>query len=349
MEKIGVKETSRLFSILIVSTVTLDAIWGFVHNSGTAAFINAILGLIFVLAVVLFSKKAFKNSNFEVVLKNLYGNWVSTFLILLLLVLTILSASSRMGIFADAIGEYVLSETPRIFILILFCACIFTAVFFGIEAITRYALSVFIAFSVFLAIILLSSYTEVKAINLSPILGKGSFINVFDMMYVFSDIIYMYLIIGYVADRKKANNVIIRATLTGGIISVICTLFYTLCVPYPVSKEFLYPLYRLASLSNSSVVFQRLDGLVFLIWMFIGFVSVSALTLFAIIIFARLFKLNDTRALSAPFSLMVLLIAVDGSVNTEFIRNSMTMYTFLVLIITSLIYRLKYVWRKKNV
>lgn len=349
MGKIGFKETGRLFVLLILSTVTLDSLWGFVHNSGTAAVINAFLGLVFAAAVVIFSRGVFRNSGLETVFKDVYGKCGTCVLMLIFLVLTIFNAASRMSIFTDAADRYILGDSPRIFILIMFSLCVFGVSFFGMEALTRYSFAGFIIFAVFSVIILISSTGEISYLNICPVLGKGSFLNVANMLYIFSDIVYMYFILNSIKDRKKAENAMLKSVIIAGLITCLFTAFYTLCVPYPVSEEFSYPLYRLAALSNSSVVFQRLDGLVFIIWMFMGFISAGALTLFGIMIFESIFKLNDTAALAAPFSLLVFLLALSGVVSTEFIRESMSVYCFGVIILTTVIYKVKYVWRRKNV
>ncbi len=337
MEKTGVKETVSLFVILIVSQVSLGAISGFVHNSGTAAAINAVCGLVIALAVCIFSGSVFKKTDFSEVFARSYGKILGYAILSLLFVFTLLNASHRMRLFADAIGEFVLTDTPMVYILLVMGLCIYAVAYSGIESITRYSVASLAAFLVFFAIIMLSAHGEISYTNICPVLGKGSFYNVFNMLYVFADIIYMYFIFGSIRGAKPRN--VSGAVLTGGIITIVLTLVYTLCVPYPVSEEFSFPLYRLASLANSAVVFQRLDGLVFLIWMFSGFVAAGALTLFAVMLFARLTKLSDRRAVVPIAAFVVFLVAY--SFRTDIINTVMSVFTFLILPLTALVYKMK--------
>jgi len=337
VEKTGVKETVALFVILIISRVSLHAISGFVHNSGTAAAINALCGVLIAVLVCLISGSAFKKTSFTEAFTISYGKIPGSIVLILFLIVTLINASHRMQIFGDAIGEFILNDTPRMYILLIFGVCVYAAAYSGIETITRYSISVIAAFFVFLTIILLSAHGEVSYVNICPILGKGSFYNVFNMLYVFADIIYMYFVFEGIKGAKAKN--VLSVVLIGGIVAVVLTLFYTLCIPYPVSEEFSFPLYRLASLANSTVVFQRLDGLVFLIWIFTGFISAGALTLFASMLLAKIARLSDRRAVVPSVTFIVFLMSyiLDG----DFIDVVMSIFAFLILPLTALLLKIK--------
>ncbi len=342
MEKPGIRETTHLFALLIISTVTLGAISGFVHNSGTAAYINTILTLVLSLALVWVINPAFKESDFRGVLSAVYGKGGSALIMCALFLLTVGNAALRTGMFANAINSYILTGTPRIIILGVISICAFFASYFGLEAVTRYSLVTLIAFFVFFAIILFSSSAEVKLLNLYPLLGKGSFIDVLSMMYVFSDIIYLYLLSG----RIKVKRVARGAIALGGAVAVLLTFFYVLCVPYPVSENHAYPLYTLASLSNSSVVFQRMDGLVFIIWILSSFISVGALCLFSAEILRQAFSLSDRRAVSSLVAFLVFLVSAADFLRWEIVFIAMSLACFVFLPVTAVIYRI--MRRKKD-
>lgn len=344
MEKIGAKETKWLFVLLIMSGVTLGDIAVFVSNSGTAAFINCLCGLAITLLSTAVSNTMLKHGNLTEVFKSVYGKAVTFVFCAILLVVTVLNAANRMNMFARAIGEFVLTDTPRVFILMLFALPVLSAVLFNLEALSRYALAAGIVFLFFVAIIIFTALGEADYINICPVLGKGKVINVLNMLYVFSDIVYFYIISGHIKDVGTPT----KAVIFGGFITTILTLFYTLCVPYPVSEKYVYPLYRLASLANSSVVLQRLDGLVFLMWMFLGFISAGALTLFAVIIFSEMFKLKDRRAVSSAFVFLVFIIALFGVTAGRGINIILPAIAFGVLPLTALLYKIKKNWRRKE-
>lgn len=348
MEKIGAKETKWLLILLMLSTVTLGDIAVFVSNSGTAAFINCICGLLIALLATLVVNLLIRHTDMFEVFTAVYGKALTSILGFVLLAVTLMNGAQKMELFSRAISEFVLTDTPRIFILILFSVSVLSAVLFNLEAITRYALAAGLVFLVFAGIIVFASLSEARYTNICPVLGKGRIVNVLNMLYVFGDVVYFYIISGYIRNRRRSAFTASKAVIGAGVITAVLTLFYTLCVPYPVSEKYTYPLYRLASLANYTVVLQRLDGLVFLMWMFLGFISVSALTLFAVIIFARLFNLSDPRAVSPAFVFLVFLITLTGFVSEKAVNVILPAFAFGVMPLTAVLYKFKKSWRKKN-
>ncbi len=337
MERTGNKETTSLFVILVISHVIISGIAGFVENSGTAAFINVLCSAFLTAVVVFLCSGAFAGRDICEVICKSYGKRAGGIIIFLFFVLTALNASSRMGVFTDVLKKYVLSETPEALILTVMGLCVFAAAYFGIEAVTRYSLASFVGFAVIFAIILLCAYPETEYINLCPVFGKGNFLNVFNMLYVFSDFVYIYLISKNI--RKSTRKIALTSVAVSAVISTVVVLFYTLCVPYPVSGEFEYPIYRLASLSNSAVVFQRLDGLVYILWFFSAFISAGALGYFAVSLFAGMFGLGDRRAITSAVVILIFILSywdIADAVNTL-----MSVFAFLFVPITVLIFRRK--------
>ncbi len=343
MERSGSKETACLHTVLIISSVSLGAVSGYVKNSGTAAFINAFLTVVIALFALVIADKMLGDKDLLGAMDKVYGKALSSILMCVIFAITLISASQRMSINIDALQRYVLQDTPRMAITLVFGLCVFFATYFGFEAITRYGFATLVVFVSLLALILLSSSAEINYLNICPMLGKGDFSGVFGMMYVFADVFYVYVM------RKslspKGSKAARYAVIIGGTIAVIVALFYTLCVPYPVSVAHPYPLYTLASLSNTSVIFQRLDGLVFIIWIFSGFLSVGALSFFASYIFKEVFSLEDRRPIAAPVTVAV--VTLSGIVHGEFLNSIMSVLCFLFLPITAILYRL--FWRKKDV
>ena len=111
----------------------------------------------------------------------------------------------------------------------------------------------------------------------------------------------------------------IKAAVISAVIIVIVTLAYALCVPYPASSVYEYPFFRLATLANASVLFQRLDGAVYITWIFAeGLICTGALALFWSMIFADGFKCSDYKG-SAP--LVVLIISALSLSSLKAVKN----------------------------
>lgn len=345
MAKIRSKEISTLFTLLIASHVMLDAISLFVSNSGTAAYINSLLCTFLALAATLVINVCFDSECFSGVLKGALGRYVYYVFCFILLGLTCLNAAQRINGAVAPVCKYMLSDTPKIFVYLLFAVVIFAVTRAGIGVISDYAFAVGIAVVGIIALIIALSAGEADYINLCPILGKGDFSNVFAMLYVFSDIVYFYVLASRMRISLKANS--LRIILLGGIITTVLVMFYTLCIPYPASLYPDYPLYTLASLANSSVVIQRLDGLVFIIWLFVGMICAGALTLFSVIIFKDLFGIRESKGICGAMSFVIFLISVL-ELSLSWLSGAMTIVTFVVLPVISLIYKLKKSWRNKS-
>jgi len=94
-------------------------------------------------------------------------------------------------------------------------------------------------------------------------------------------------------------------------------------------------------LANSSVVFQRLDGLVFLIWIFLGFISAGALCLFAVMVLSQNLRLKNQSAMCFFAVVMSLTFALWNVDFKSFLRPLMSAISFLFLPLTALLYKIK--------
>ncbi len=337
MRKSNTAEAVYLFSILGISYITLGGISGFTRNSGSAAGINALVCTLFSFFVLHICARSIGEKNLYELVGNVYGRKIRFALMTLLFAVTVLNASARLDLYTDAVSELVLRKTPNEVIAAIFCICAFFACRLGAKPLGRYSLVLFMLFALMFAVILCFSASETEVKNILPFLGRGDTKNVVNMLYLFSDAVYVTLIFrgrGF----AKAMSII---PLVTGIVGIVLTVFYTLCVPYYALDYHTYPLYTLASLANSSVIFQRLDGLVFIIWFFCGFVSVGALALFATEIFKKTFSLSDRRAVSAPVVLMIFLVWASNFIDKKMIFSIMTAVTFGFLPLTVILHRLK--------
>lgn len=327
--------TSGLFAVIAISAISLEAIGEFVANSASAAYINAALVVVFALAGTWVTNISFSKTDLFSGLSAAYGKTTASFAMVALFCITIFGAGVRIDMFSRAIGRFVLEDTSEFFIKAVFALCAFFASYYGIGSLSRYGTVCLSLFFIFFAIIFSFSVSEVRAINIFPVLGKGNFGGVIGMMYIFADVIYAYV------QGKKGGQNAKRSILIGGTVVVLTTLFYCLCVPYPFSTMHEYPFFALASLANSSVIFQRLDGIVFAIWMLGGFVSVGALCFFATRILSQVFELSDPKALSGAVALLTFLGATGTQIAKDIFFWSMIFVTFAFLPVSSVVCKLR--------
>lgn len=345
MNKSNTAEAVYLFSVLGISYIVISGISGFVENSGSAAGINALVCTLVSFLILGLCEKCIGGKDVFELTDSVYGKKLRFVIMVLFFVVTVLNASVRLGIYTNAVSEMVLGKTPSEVIAAIFCICAFFSCRFGIKSLSRYSLVLFMLFAVMFAIILCFSASEIKAENIFPVLGKGGLKNAAGMLYLFSDAVYIIL-----SFRGRCIPKALRyVPLITGIVSIILTVFYTLCIPYYAADPGVYPLYTLASLANSSVIFQRLDGLVFIIWFFCGFVSVGALSLFATEIFSKNFVLSDRCAVAAPVVLLIFLAWHTSLVDQRTVYTIMTVITFIILPLTAILHRIKLSAKKRAI
>lgn len=339
MTNINARETHWLFVMLILSRITLDAVSVFVKNSGTAAVINSAFGFLIAFALLFVTDRCFKRSSFDDVARDVYGKFGQRIFGFVFFCITLLNSVRRITMFSDAIGDFVLTASPYAFILIIFAVCAFVTALLGIEALVRISYITGGVTVLLIGIIMASSLVEVDITNIYPVLGKGRISNVFDMLYVYSDIVYLYYIKNSISGGQK--HTFVKPLVKSAVVVSLVTLFYTLCVPYPVSEKFSYPIYRLASLSNTTVLIQRLDGIVFLIWIFSGFVSVGSLVYFASQIFKDTFCLKDRKGTLPIIAFLVFIIALIGGGKWNCADGIISAFAFGALPATAIIFKYK--------
>jgi len=289
-------------------------------------------------------------NNFFDVMKISYGKTAAIFIGAALALISLFNASMRLKMFLSAVTDIILPDSPEAFVAIFFVIAIFAVSFLGLESLTRYALPtgvVIVALVLFTGIFNLENY---RFSNIFPLMGNGYKMskNVPDGIFLFSDIIYLYFLTGFFKKKHAIKRVWLKSVvLSGALITVVIGL-YQLAVPYPASIGFDYPYFRLASLANTSVLFQRIDAVVYIIWLFSGFVSTGALALFTMIIFAENFDMSDYKGI---IHIVIFLIIAFSALDKNYFNLLSNVFTLAVLIfipVTAILYRFKALSRRKN-
>ncbi len=340
MEKIGYRETKWLFFLLMASNVITGAVSMLSGEFASGGFIPVIVSAVLALFLVYVTNRCLGKDG-VLPLNPLMSKLLGTALFLV----TVIAAGTRMKHFAAAIGDIVLVQSPKVFILFIMASAVLSVMLLRLEAVTRYALASSMVFLLFLAIIAFSTFSEFDVRNIYPVMGKGNFLNSWSALYIFSDIVYFYVIFPHIKNSDKARRVPYKAIVLCALFTLILFAIYTLCVPYPVSQTFKYPIYRLAVLANSSVVFQRLDGVVFIIWIFLSFISSGSLALFAVMIFKKVFCLKNQNAICPAVALLCFGISLWDADFDGFVKTAMSLASFFVLPCLAFVF--KYIKKKR--
>lgn len=239
----------------------------------------------------------------------------------------VLYGSSVMKEFSEAIGECILPRSPRIFILVVLAGIALAVCFTRIEILARYSLALIIVTVVFVSIIFAVTLSDCEPGNLFPVVGKthGSGWGICLSLYADAGFFYTLKLCD-----KRSLHVPVRATFLATAVLAAVMFFYSLCVPFPASAFYEYPLHRLSLLANSSLIFQRLDGLVYIIWIFIAFVTTGAITIFATHVLTGGLNLKSSTAIAPATVFLCLMVSLADWNMAELSRWAMCIFTFVL-------------------
>ena len=117
--------------------------------------------------------------------------------------------------------------------------------------------------------------------------------------------------------------------------------FYTLCIPFPASQKYVYPLHRISLLANSTLVFQRLDFIVYVLWVFISFLTSGASLLFAGKLVSRALELKDCKGVAPALVFVCFIMSLSGTVTQSLVIVPAEIFFFAVMPFVAIIYHIK--------
>lgn len=270
------------------------------------------------------------------VLKAIVGTVILVFLVCI--------ASLVLREFSEDIKVISFTQTPLSFIEIFFAAGIVIACYAGIEPIIKVALIVVpvIIAGFFFIMLTLSPRYNILFGNL-PIFGKGLkdiFIDGIPKVSVFFELIVLFFIAPLLPSHKDFKRVGYVSVLLSGIFLGSSVLLYGSVFFYPTAIENFLPIYQMARLINLGRFFERVESLFMVTWILSALLYLSAITYFAITIFARLLALRYYKPLIFSFIILMLnLSLLPKSLNsavrleTEYFRELAGMVTFVLPVI----------------
>lgn len=342
MMHIGEKETKWLFVVLMTSQIFVSGINVFAGTSGILGVVSAFLCtvLVFLYFYAVDKIKKSRDIGFFDMIEESFGRKITIVAGIILTVLSAFNSSARLKMFSVAVTDIILPDSPVSFAILLFAFAIFAASFFGLEALTRYALPTGIVITVFAAAVGVFNFESYKASNIFPLLGNGYALpkSMAGGISMFGDIFYLYILAHYFRKKHAVKRIGLKAIAISGIIIMTVVLLYNLAVPYPASENFNYPFFRLSSLANTSILFQRLDAIVYVIWLFSGFLTSGALVLFTALIFTQSFGVSDYRGVIHAVIFTVIALSFSNK-NYEVMISVFAAVVFSLLLFAAIAYR----------
>lgn len=337
---LGKKELTCTFINLIVVKMFFTYPRMMVNNSGNAAWIQMIYAAIvsfFIFLIINFLNKHSEMGNIFEIAEKTGGNFLRIVVGIVIILALTANLAVNMRIFPESVRTVLLPETPTEAIVLLYIAAISIGAYMGIYSICRIHSLFMPIVAMVMGLFFLMLIPDINIKNIFPLAGKGTyklFIDGFSSVSLFSDMMLIYIILPFCKNKRDTKQSISYSFIISGISSVLMLLVYCLVYPYPISKEFILPVYQLARIVNIGQYFQRFDAFFEFSWS-IAMMLYSSFYLFVICYaFSETFKVRYYRQLILP---IVLLAACIGFVPTNFVTFLSDSY-YISAIMAAIIY-----------
>lgn len=264
------KEMTTLMINVICTKMLLTFPKILLMNSGNSAWIQAIFNSIIAFLLFFILTKVYRGKkNIIELAENAGGKALKIFVGIIVFATLLLNFVSVIRVFPESVKIVLLQDFNVEFITIIFVIAIAIGAYIGIEAIAKInylfmpvAAVVFVSF-----LLLLIPYYKID--NILPIFGEGYkkiFLNGFNTISLFSDILLLSIFMSYGENSSEIKKSGKKAIVLSSIVIVVILLAYCLVYPYPVSKQFMIPVYQLARVIHLSNFFSRFEALFQFVW-----------------------------------------------------------------------------------
>lgn len=214
----------------------------------------------------------------------------------LLVLSSVWAAAAASAYTARLVGNVFMKKSPFPYILVLTAFPSFMGAYFGFKSASRYSLVAGRIIFFAAAVILLLTVQEYDRDNLYPIFGSISARDVLIFPSVFSPLIYLPAIAAVCGGNDGVAGEGTKIILISGAAMTAVCLVYNLTVPREALTLFENPLLVIASTINFDFIFERCEALVLVIWLFLSYLNICALTTMAADFLCKSFSLSCRNA-----------------------------------------------------
>lgn len=308
----------ELFYILVnLITVKMFFVFprGMVQNSGNASWLESIYVSLCAIGIYLITINLYKKSANMGVLDVAYKIGKKPLKIIVGVVIAIIlltnSAITLRGL-PESLKSALLPLTPMQFILILLGIAVGVGAYVGIYSNARiHSLFVPIALIIF-AMMLLLLIPHINLNNLFPIFNKGThniFVGGLRSLDIFSDVLVLYILLPFFESYKRVKDTGLKAIILGGVIVTLIMFFYNLVFSYPVSEEFILPVYQMTRLIKVGDFFARLEAFFEFFWTISAVLYASLYVFVVCYVLKESFDLKNYKPLVFPVSIIFIAIS----------------------------------------
>ncbi len=279
----------------------------------------------------------FEDKSIIVYANEIMGKYIGSFIAALYIFFFIWLNTLVVRQFSIFINTAFMPETPELTFKIIIILLAAYAVKNGIEVITRSNQFMFPIFVIFYSLIIFFSLSEIDFTNFLPVLEngikpviKGS---IAPASWIAEIILLLVLIpnINQPSELKKNSVYIIVVIVIIFVSDIIVTVGV---LGANLTSHLVFPFLSLSRYSRATMVLERIETLVMLLWVAPVMVKVTAIHYCASISCAQFFNLSDYKSLVMPLGILTIvwsIILADNSRELVFIIDKIMPYYIFIL------------------
>lgn len=304
------KEMTALLINVISTKMLLTFPKLLIINSGNSAWIQAFYNTVIVFLVFFLTYKMYRGNKSIIEIAEISGGKGLKILTgLLIFIVLMINSASIIRIFPETVKIVLLQDFKVEFIIVAFLIAIGIGAYMGIESISKINYIFMPVAGTVLVIFVLLLIPYYRFENILPLFGEGYnslFVKGFNTISLFSDLILLNILLPHcenLGEIKKSGK---KAICISGVIAVVIMLSYCLIYPYPVSKDFMIPVYQLSRIIHLSSFFSRFEAMFQFIW------SIIMLLYGAIYIYAMSYTWQTTFSLKYYKPMIFPIVVISG-------------------------------------
>lgn len=307
-----------------------------VQYMGNATWINIIYVSLIVLLLYFFIGKIYKPEygTFVSAAEKIGGKTLKRITGVIIAAVFILNIAFEVRSYPETVKTVLLEETKMQIIIILYILASAVGAYMGIENNARiHAVFIPIAGVIMLGFFLLSMpYWKMN--NIMPVFGNGAksiFLKGTQNICMMSDIAVLNYLMPHIKIKRDIKNSGYISIIISGVFSLFIIGTYNLIYPYPVSSEFILPVYQISRIVKAGMFFQRWEAFFQFVWS-IGMYLYTSLYISVITgIIAEAFDLKYSKILVFPIAVIVTSVAFMINMQNSLIMLAAGVYSMIVI------------------
>ena len=338
-DKLNFLEASFLIIVVVITHIILEFPNEIIKSTGSSAVLNIVYVTLLSILFFLFVEKLlkpFKGEDILYVAEYVGGKYLKRLLAVIYIIYFILISSIIIRGFSATLNVVYFPKAPIFLIVISFILTSVIAVLFGSRNVVK-ANTLLVPIILFtMVIVFVSSFKNFNISRFYPIFGKGvneTFGKGISNIYVFGEMIYIYLIIPHLRNIKDFKKV--------GVLSIILSALYLICsvvsimmlLPFVSSGIDALSVYLSTKTIKLGHFMPRSDTMFIFIWIFNFLLYTSVILLYIGKVYRESFELKKKDLVIYISATIIFLLAIipQNPLQILFFKN--TIYKALSIII----------------